>query len=205
MKKLFLSLVAFAMTLSFTSCGEDEPEGKGDGEKNYKLVYNAWMPTDLLKFADVELSVYDPATDKTTTYNISNTYNNMFGAEGYELFDNYLKIAAILHQFDANNDFVYYHIADDIKDGMKYEASIKCTINEDKIAALPDDNTLRYSISDPEVFSYVIDDEGGLYGNLSFSISNMEVTKEKAIEYLRKYNEASTISGTINLKAETQE
>lgn len=47
------------------------------------MTYNLWIPTDFLKFVDVEISFFNPVTEKTTTYAIESNDENMFGAEGY--------------------------------------------------------------------------------------------------------------------------
>ena len=43
------------------------------------MTYNLWMPTDFLKFVDVEISFFNPVTEKTTTYAIESNDENMFG------------------------------------------------------------------------------------------------------------------------------
>lgn len=72
------------MAMNFMSCGNDnEPgggdEGGDDTKHTYIMTYNLWMPTDFLKFVDVEISFFNPVTEKTTTYAIESNDENMFG------------------------------------------------------------------------------------------------------------------------------
>lgn len=131
------------MAMNFMSCGNDnEPgggdEGGDDTKHTYIMTYNLWMPTDFLKFVDVEISFFNPVTEKTTTYAIESNDENMFGAEGYELIDSYLKFVAPLTEFSTDSDFLYYYLIDEVEEGMEYKATLSYTINEEKVAALPD-------------------------------------------------------------------
>ena len=204
MKKLFLPFFMFAIAMSLISCGEDngnEPPEEGGGnpeEHNYTLVYSMWMPSDYLKFVDVELSIYNPVSEKTTTYNINSADQNMFGTKEAELFDYYMNTFSITYKLSSDNDFLYYDVATNVTDGMEYKATISVTVNEEKIATLPDGN---YNIAPANVFTYVLDEKGQIHGQLYVSLSTLKVPKEKAITYFQKNNEPKVVSGTIKLSS----
>lgn len=205
MKKLFLLCAAFVMAMNFMSCGNDnEPgggdEGGDDTKHTYIMTYNLWMPTDFLKFVDVEISFFNPVTEKTTTYAIESNDENMFGAEGYELIDSYLKYVAPLTEFSTDSDFLYYYHIDEVKEGMEYKATLSYTINEEKVAALPDG---IYDMAQPKVFTYVVDEKGNIKGKTNFTYTKLPTSKEKAVEYFRKHqsDEPKTFTGTIEISS----
>ncbi len=211
MKKLFLPFFMFAIAMSLTACGEnneDEPGGGKDPtpeEKHtYTLVYSMWMPNDWLKFVDVELSIYNPVSDKTTTYNINSADQNMFGTEEAQLFDYYLTSYTYGYQLARETDFLFYDIATDVKEGMQYEASISFTVNEEKVAALPDDGL--YDIATAKVFTYVLNEEGKIKSEFYTSFSKLSVPKDKALQYFhdRQADEPKVVTGTIELNSKSQ-
>ena len=184
MKKLFLLCTAFVMAMNFMSCGNDnEPgggdEGGDDTKHTYIMTYNLWMPT-----VDVEVTFFNPVTEKTATYAIGSNDENMFGAEGNELVDGYLKYVAPLKEFSADSDFLYYYIVDEVGEGMEYKATLSYTVNEEKVAALPDG---VYDMAQPKVFTYVVDEKGNIKGKTNFTYTKLPTSKEKAVEYFRKH------------------
>lgn len=201
MKKFFLLCTAFAMAMNFTSCGNDDEPGKDkdedkDSNDKYTLVYNMWMPSDLLKIVDVELSVYNPVSDKTTVYSISDPDDSMFGMEDYKLLDYYLPVLMPAHSFSSDEDFILYHLVDEVENGMKYEATVSYAVNEEKVAALPDG---LYTIVQPQVATYVLNEKGAMQGATHFTYTKMTVPKDKAIEYFRQHqsDDPKKFSGTI--------
>lgn len=210
MKKLFLPFFMFVIAMSLTACGgsnEDEPqggEGQPEKEHTYTLVYNVWMPTDWVKFADVELSIYNPVTDKTTTYDINSADQNMFGTEEAQLFDYYLTTYVYGHQFNQETDFLFYDIATNVKDGMEYKASISITVNEEKVAALPEDGF--YNIAPAVISPYVLNEEGKIQTSFYMSPSKLSVPKDKALQFFRETQaaEPKVKTGTIELGSKSQ-
>ena len=193
------------MAMNFMSCGNDnEPgggdEGGDDTKHTYIMTYNLWMPTDFLKFVDVEISFFNPVTEKTTTYAIESNDENMFGAEGNELIDSYLKYVAPLTEFSTDSDFLYYYLIDEVEEGMEYKATLSYTINEEKVAALPDG---IYDMAQPKVFTYVVDEKGNIKGKTNFTYTKLPTSKEKAVEYFRKHqsDEPKTFTGTIEISS----
>lgn len=205
MKKLFLLCTAFVMAMNFMSCGNDnEPgggdEGGDDTKHTYIMTYNLWMPTDFLKFVDVEITFFNPVTEKTATYAIGSNDENMFGAEGNELVDGYLKYVAPLKEFSTDSDFLYYYIVDEVEEGMEYKATLSYTVNEEKVAALPDG---VYDMAQPKVFTHVVDEKGNIKGKTNFTYTKLPTSKEKAVEYFRKHqsDEPKTFTGTIEISS----
>ena len=205
MKKLFLLCAAFVMAMNFMSCGNDnEPgggdEGGDDTKHTYIMTYNLWMPTDFLKFVDIEISFFNPVSEETTTYAIDSNDENMFGAEGNELIDGYLKYVAPFKEFSADSDFLYYYLIGNVEEGMEYKATLSYTVNEEKVAALPDG---IYDITQPRVFTYVVDENGNIKGSTNFTYTKLPTSKEKAVEYFRKHqsDEPKTFTGTIEISS----
>ena len=205
MRKLFLLCAAFVMAMNFMSCGNDnEPgggdEGGDDTKHTYIMTYNLWMPTDFLKFVDVEITFFNPVTEKTATYAIGSNDENMFGAEGNELIDGYLKYVAPLKEFSTDSEFLYYYLIDEAEEGMEYKATLRYTVNEEKVAALPDG---IYDMAQPKVFTYVVDEKGNIKGKTNFTYTKLPTSKEKAVEYFRKHqsDEPKTFTGTIEISS----
>lgn len=87
---------------------------------------------------------------------------------------------------------------------MEYKASISVTVNEEKVAALPEDGL--YNIAPAVISPYVLNEEGKIQTSFYMSPSKLSVPKDKALQFFRETQaaEPKVKTGTIELGSKSQ-
>ncbi len=198
MKKILTAIFSIMLVASLASCGNDNNGNNNDpSEPNYMMLYRAIIPVSAFNFGNPTLSLYNPSTKQTVDVTLTLDQDNH---NATDFISDYRTACAILSLsgIDPNDFFFYYYKVSSITKDMKYEATLKLNIDNEKAAAL--DQDAKVKVANPSVGASFYNLTSKAASTMSLSVTSFTLTNAKALTYYSKPTHAEqTISGTVVL------